>query len=96
MMLSEKLKEHRKQCNLPQRKVATVLDFDTSTYCKIKNDNYSPKREQVIKLASVLNTDVEELFTLWLADQIQEITKSEKDIALKAIGIVLHIYINAL
>ena len=31
MMLSEKLKEQRKQCNLPQRKVAAALDIDTAT-----------------------------------------------------------------
>ena len=87
-MLSEKLKEQRKQCNLPQRKVAAALDIDTATYCKIENGNYSPKREQVIKLASILNTDVKELLTLWLADQIKEITEQEKDIAEEAMDIV--------
>ena len=78
MMLSEKPKERRKQCNLPQGKVAAALDIDTATYCKIENDNYSPKREQVIELASILNTDEKELLILWLADQIKEITKQEK------------------
>ncbi|MBQ8223481.1 MAG: helix-turn-helix transcriptional regulator [Bacteroidales bacterium] len=88
MMLSEKLKEQRKQCNLPQRKVAAALDIDTATYCKIENGNYSPKREQVIELASILNTDAKELLTLWLADQIKEITELEKDIAEEAMEIV--------
>ena len=74
MMLSEKLKEQRKQCNLPQRKVAAALDIDTATYCKIENGNYSPKREQVM--------------TLWLADLIKEITEPEKDIANDAMEIV--------
>lgn len=88
MMLSEKLKEQRKQCNLPQRKVAAALDIDTATYCKIENGNYSPKRELVIELASILNTDTKELLTLWLADQIKEITEPEKDIANDAMEIV--------
>lgn len=88
MMLSEKLKEQRKQCNLPQRKVAAALDIDTATYCKIENGNYSPKREQVIALASILNTDEKELLTLWLADQIKEISEQEKDIAEEAMEIV--------
>lgn len=88
MMLSEKLKEQRKQCNLPQRKVAAALDIDTATYCKIENGNYSPKREQVIALASILNTDEKELLTLWLADLIKEITEPEKDIANDAMEIV--------
>ena len=88
MMLSEKLKEQRKQCNLPQRKVAAALDIDTATYCKIENGNYAPKREQVVALAGIFGTDEKELLTLWLADQIKEITEQEKDIADKAIEIV--------
>ena len=88
MMLSEKLKEQRKQCNLPQRKVAAALDIDTATYCKIENGNYSPKREIVIELASILNTDEKELLILWLADQIKEITDTNTDIAEEAMEIV--------
>lgn len=88
MMLSEKLKEQRKQCNLPQRKVAAALDIDTATYCKIENGNCSPKREQVIALAGILNADVRELLTLWLADQIKKITEQEKEIARDAMKIV--------
>lgn len=88
MMLSEKLKEQRKQCNLPQRKVAAALDIDTATYCKIENGNYSPKREQVINLASILHTDEKELLTLWLADLIKEITDTNKDVAEEAMEIV--------
>ncbi|MBR4690592.1 MAG: helix-turn-helix transcriptional regulator [Bacteroidales bacterium] len=88
MMLPEKLKEQRKQCNLPQRKVAAALDIDTATYCKIENGNYSPKREQVIELANILHTDVKKLLTLWLADQIKEITDTNKDVADEAMEIV--------
>lgn len=88
MMLPEKLKEQRKQCNLPQRKVAAALDIDTATYCKIENGNYSPKREQVIELANILHTDVKKLLTLWLADQIKEITDTNKDVADEALEMV--------
>lgn len=87
-MLPEKLKEQRKQCNLPQRKVAAALDIDTATYCKIENGNYSPKREQVIELANILHTDVKKLLTLWLADQIKEITDTNKDVADEALEMV--------
>lgn len=88
-MLPEKLKEQRKQCNLPQRKVAAALDIDTATYCKIENGKYSPKREQVIELANILHTDVKKLLTLWLADQIKEITDTNKDVADEAMGMVI-------
>lgn len=87
-MLSDKLKEFRKQSELPQRKVAAALDIDTATYCKIENGNYSPRREQVIELAGIFHTDEKELLTLWLADQIKEITEMEKDIAEEAMEIV--------
>jgi DNA-binding XRE family transcriptional regulator len=43
MMLCEKLKEQRKQSNLPQRKVAAALDIDTATYYKKENGNYLPR-----------------------------------------------------
>ena len=91
-MLSEKLKEQRKQCNLPQRKVAAALDIDTATYCKIENGNYSPKREQVIELASILNTDVKELLTLWQADQFSNAISTNNNIAAKAIELVYNQY----
>ena len=57
MMLSDKLKELRKQSDLPQRKVAAALDIDTATYCKIENGNYSPKRELILELARNLRMD---------------------------------------
>lgn len=92
MMLSEKLKEQRKQCNLPQRKVAAALDIDTATYCKIENGNYSPKREQVIELASILNIDEKELLTLWQADQFSNAVSTDYQIASDAMQIACEQY----
>ena len=92
MMLSEKLKEQRKQCNLPQRKVAAALDIDTATYCKIENGNYSPKRELVIELASILRTDAKELLTLWQADQFSNAISTNNNIAAEAIELVYNRY----
>lgn len=88
MMLSDRLKELRKQCNLPQRKVAAALDIDTATYCKIEKGSYSPKREQVILLASILHSKEKELLILWMADQLNEIVEINKDIAEEAIELV--------
>lgn len=88
MMLSDKLKELRKQSDLPQRKVAAALDIDTATYCKIENGNYTPKREQVVSLASILHADEKNLLALWLADQIKEITDMNKDIAEEAMEMI--------
>lgn len=78
MLLPNKLKELREQCELPQRKVAAALDIDTATYCKIENGNYSPRKEQVIQLADILNADKDELVKLWLADKVYLVVKDEQ------------------
>lgn len=88
MMLSEKLKMQLKQCNLPQRKVPQLSKSAPQPYCKRENGNYSPKREQVIELVNILHNIVKELLTLWLADQIKEITDTNKYVAEEAMEII--------
>ena len=88
MLFANKIRTLREQNGLLQRKVAAALDIDAGLYSKIERGERPAKREQVINLARILHTDEKELLTLWLADQIKEITKSEKDIADKAIEIV--------
>ncbi|MGI6717959.1 MAG: helix-turn-helix domain-containing protein [Bacteroidales bacterium] len=88
MLFADKIRTLREQNGMLQRKVAAALDVDAGLYSKIERGERSAKREQVINLASILHTDEKELLTLWLADQIKEITESEKDIADKAIEIV--------
>ncbi len=78
MLLSNKLKELREQCGLPQRKVAAALDIDTATYCKIENGNYLPRKEQVIRLTQILKADEAELLKLWLADKVYLVVKNEQ------------------
>jgi len=88
MLLPNKLKELREQCELPQRKVASALDIDTATYCKIENGNYSPQKEQVIQLADILKADKDELVKLWLADKITIVAESEKKFAPEELKLV--------
>lgn len=88
MLLAEKIRTLREQNGMLQRKVAAALDMDAGLYSKIERGERPAKREQVIALASILHTDEKELLTLWLADQIKEITESEKDIAEDAMEIV--------
>lgn len=88
-MLSNFLKEMlllvRKVLYL-QLKVAAALN--AGLYSKIERGERPAKREQVIDLASIFNTDEKELLTLWLADQIKETTEPEKNIAEDAVEIV--------
>ena len=46
------------------------------------------KREQVLKLAELLDTDPNELLTLWLSDQLNELVKDE-DNAEGALNLVI-------
>lgn len=87
-LLPNKLKELRLQSNLRQRQLAAVLEIDSGLYSKIERGERPAKRKQVVALASILNANEKELLTLWLADQIKEITEQEKDIADEAIEIV--------
>lgn len=88
MLFADRIKQLREDNGLLQRKVAAALDVDAGLYSKIERGERPAKREQVIALASIFNTDEKELLTLWLADQIKEITEPEKDIAQDAINIV--------
>ena len=63
---------------MPQRQLATALNIDTATYCKIEKGIRCFKRDQVITIAKILKTDQNELLSLWLADQIINILKDEK------------------
>ena len=87
MFLGKRIKEIREEKGLLQRQLAAELEIDSPMYSKIERGERRAKREQVIKLADLLETDKDELLTLWLAGQINEIVKDEST-ALKAIEIV--------
>lgn len=87
MFLGKRIKELREEKGLVQRQLAAGLEIDTPMYSKIERGERRAKREQVLKLAKMLETDKDELLTLWLAGQVYEIVKDEKNIenALKMI-----------
>lgn len=76
----------REQQNLLQRQIAGRLDIDTPMLSKIERGERRAKREQVVLLAEILNTDQEELVTLWLADKVYEVVKDESS-ALRALQV---------
>ena len=87
MIFTERIKQLRGQCQLPQRKVAEALDIDSATYCKIERGERKAKREQLVIIAGLLKADEKELLALWLADHIIEVIKDEKELSDKAIKI---------
>lgn len=64
---------------MPQRQLAAALEIDTATYCKIERGERRSKREQVYILADLLETDKDQLLSLWLAEQIYSVIKDEEN-----------------
>ena len=79
MLFVEKIKQLRESHQLPQRQLASILEIDTATYCKIERGDRKAKREQVITIANVLQANEKELLTLWLADQVYSVLKYEQN-----------------
>jgi transcriptional regulator with XRE-family HTH domain len=85
MTFTERIRQLREQRQLPQRKVAEALDIDSATYCKIERGERRARKEHLSILAELLQSDREELLTLWLADQIVEVVEDEQAVADKAL-----------
>jgi len=88
MMFINRIKQLREDFQMPQRQLAAALNIDTATYCKIEKGIRCVKRDQVIIIAKILKANQDELLSLWLADQILNIIKDEKEVRGKALEIV--------
>jgi transcriptional regulator with XRE-family HTH domain len=78
LQFGERIRELRKKQNMLLRQLASQLDADTSIISKVERGDRQLKKEQIPLLAKILKSDVEELQSLWLADQIYELVKDEK------------------
>ena len=83
----ERIRELRTKQNLLLRQLASLLDVDTSIISKVERGDRQLKKEQIPLLAQILKADVEELQTLWLADQLYNMVQGEPmaDEALKSV-----------
>ena len=84
----ERLKQLREQNTLLQRQVASLLEIDTAMLSKIERGERKAKKEQVMQLAEIMKVSNDELITLWLADQLQDVIEGEAlaDEALKNVS----------
>jgi len=87
MMFTERIKQLREECQIPQRVLAAALEIDTATYCKIEKGERKAKREQVFIITKLLKADKNELLSLWLAEQVYSVIKDDEH-ANKALNIV--------
>jgi len=83
----ERIRELRTKQNMLLRQLASQLDVDTSIISKVERGDRQLKKEQIPLLAQILKADVEELQTLWLADQLYNMVQGEPmaDEALKSV-----------
>jgi len=75
--LGDKIRELRIKQNLLLRQVASKLEVDTSIISKMERGERPIKKEQIAILAEILDANKEELYTLWLADQVMNVIKDE-------------------
>ena len=78
-MFAEKIRQLRENKQLLQRQISAALEMDNALYCKIERGDRIVKREQVIKLAELLDADKEELLKFWLADKVYDIVGEENN-----------------
>ena len=84
--LGLRLKQLREHNRLLQRQLAGQLDIDSGMLSKIEGGQRKAKKEHLSQFARVLKVPVDELLTLWLADQLIEVVEGEH-LALKAIQV---------
>jgi transcriptional regulator with XRE-family HTH domain len=76
-MFAKKIKQLRENRQLLQRQISAALEIDNALDCKIERGDRIARREQVMKLAELFETDKEELLNLWLADKVYDIVRKE-------------------
>ncbi|MBU0697628.1 MAG: Fic family protein [Bacteroidetes bacterium] len=70
--MNNKIKETRINKNLKIREVAEALKVDASLISKFESGSRKPTREQVIKIAHLLELDAHDLLIDWFSNQIVE------------------------
>lgn len=64
MRMKNKIKQLRKSEGLRQEDLANLLSVSRQTIIAIENNKYNPTLELAMKLAKLLKTPVEDIFTL--------------------------------
>ena len=78
-IFGNRIKTIREEKQIPQRQLASALEIDTATYCKIEKGDRRAKREQVFILSELLEVDSKELIRLWSADKVYDIIADEDE-----------------
>lgn len=82
----EILREARERKGLLLRHVCAELDVDTAILSKIERNERKATKEQIIKLAEILDLDRDDLLIQYLSDKILNEIKNE-DLGTKALKV---------
>jgi len=74
----EILREKREEKGLLLRQVAAKLDIDTAILSKIERSERKASKEQILKLAEILNLDKDNLLIQYLSEKILYEIKDEE------------------
>lgn len=80
------IRSKREEQEMLLRHLSAELDIDTAMLSKIERGDKTAKREQIEPLAKLFKLDYNELFSLWLADQVFQLVENEEQ-ALQALQI---------
>ncbi len=72
-----RVRDLRTEKGLLLREVAAYVETDTALMSKIERGERKAQREQVVKMAEILEVAQDELLVLWLADKVSELIKKE-------------------
>ena len=83
-----KIRLLREENNLLLRQVAPLLEIDSPQLSKIERGERQAKKEYIPLFAKIFKVTIDELLTLWLADQLFDVIQGEHmaDEALKSVS----------
>lgn len=89
MLFAQRIKSAREESGLLQKQLASILDIDIPMYSRIERGDRQAKRGQVVLLARIFHIEQDELLSLWVADKVCAVIKNEKNVADRALNIVI-------
>jgi transcriptional regulator with XRE-family HTH domain len=86
----EIIRQRREEKELLLRHVAAQLDIDTAMLSKVERGDRNLKREHVLLLSKILDLNINELITLWVADRVYDVIENENmEISTNALNFVM-------
>ena len=77
MVLSEKLKEFRRNEGLTQKELAMVLDSSQNTISQYESGKRTPTVKKLLEISTLIGCSVNELTTPFVDSDTEEITQNE-------------------